>query len=255
MIKAKTKTLPLISVIITYYKKKLFIKKTLNSILKQSYRNFELILVYDDYDKNDLHFIQDLLNKFKKKKIIINKKNLGVAKSRNVALKKSQGQYIAFIDSDDIWKKNKLLKQYRFMNDNSYNFCFTSYSIVNENDNIIKNNIVSQDASYKKLFKSNVIGLNTVMISRDLLHLIKFPILKTQEDFALWLKLSRVGVKLKHLNTNLSYWRKTKNSLSSNTIQKFIDAFRVYNNYEKKNFFFSFYSVVVLSYNKILKFF
>ena len=68
MIKAKTKTLPLISVVITYYKKKLFIKKTLNSILKQSYRNFELILVYDDYDKNDLHFIQDLLNKFKKKK-------------------------------------------------------------------------------------------------------------------------------------------------------------------------------------------
>ena len=74
---------PLISVVITYFKKKKFIKKTLDSIFNQSYQNFELVFVFDDEDKKDLNFIKSLLKKFKRKKLIINKKNLGVANSRN----------------------------------------------------------------------------------------------------------------------------------------------------------------------------
>ena len=99
----KKKTL--ISIIITYYKKKTFLKKTIQSILNQSYKNYELIFVYDDEDKKDVKFINNTLRKIKRKQILINKKNLGVAKSRNIAIKKSKGSYLAFIDSDDIWKK------------------------------------------------------------------------------------------------------------------------------------------------------
>ena len=109
----KKKTL--ISIIITYYKKKTFLKKTIQSILNQSYKNYELIFVYDDEDKKDIKFINNILRKIKRKQILINKKNLGVAKSRNIAIKKSKGSYLAFIDSDDIWKKNKLLTQLNFM--------------------------------------------------------------------------------------------------------------------------------------------
>ena len=96
---------PLISVIITYYKKKSFIKKTLKSIFDQTYKNFEVIFVFDDEDTSDIEYIKLLLVKFKKKKIIINKKNLGVAKSRNLAIRHSKGIYLAFIDADDVWKK------------------------------------------------------------------------------------------------------------------------------------------------------
>ena len=88
----------LISIILPYYKKKIFIEKTINSVLSQTYRNYELILVYDDNDKKDLIFIKKLINKNSKIKIIVNTENLGVAKSRNLGVLKSSGDYICFID-------------------------------------------------------------------------------------------------------------------------------------------------------------
>ena len=243
---------PLVSIIITYYKKRIFLKRTLNSIFNQTYKNYELIFVYDDPDKKDLKFIKKELNKFKNKKIIINKKNLGVANSRNIALKFVKGSYLTFIDSDDIWKKNKITKQVKFMIKNTYDFSYTSYSIIDENNNITKHRIVDSDANYKNLSKSNFIGLNTVMINKRIFSLIKFPNLTTQEDFALWLKLCRKGIKLRHMSDNLSCWRKTSNSLSSNSFQKLKDAYILYNSCEKKNVVYSIYSILVLSYNKIL---
>ena len=243
---------PLISIIITYHKKKDFIKRTLKSIFCQTYKNFEIIFVFDEDDNKDVEYLKLLLIKFKKKKIIINKKNLGVAKSRNTAIKFSKGTYIAFIDSDDIWKKNKLKKQIQFMQKNKCNFSFTSYSIINEKNEILAKRNVFFDANYKILYNSNIVGLSTVMINKAIKPLISFPNLRTQEDFALWLKLCKKGVELKHLKNNLSFWRKTKKSLSSNILNKITDAFKLYYMYEKKNFIFSVYSVLVLSYNKLL---
>ena len=123
---------PLISIVITYYKKKKFIKKTINSILKQNYNKYEIIFIYDDDDKKDLQYLKDLLRPFKIKKLVINNKNLGVAKSRNLAIKYCNGQYIAFIDSDDLWKENKLHDQYKYMKKKSLLFSFTSYDVIDE---------------------------------------------------------------------------------------------------------------------------
>ena len=246
---------PLISVIITYYKKKSFIKKTLKSIFDQTYKNFEVIFVFDDEDTNDIEYIKLLLVKFKKKKIIINKKNLGVAKSRNLAIRHSKGIYLAFIDADDVWKKNKLSNQLNFMEKNSHYFSFTSYVVIDEKDKILKLKKVNFDATYNNLIKSNFIGLSTVMINKKMKVKLNFPILTTQEDFGLWLKLARKGFKLKHLNQTLSFWRDSKNSLSSSTLTKLKDAFKLYYIYEKKNLISSFFSVIILSYNRIIKYF
>lgn len=244
---------PLISIVITYYKKKKFIKKTINSILKQNYNKYEIIFIYDDDDKKDLQYLKDLLRPFKIKKLVINNKNLGVAKSRNLAIKYCNGQYIAFIDSDDLWKENKLHDQYKYMKKKSLLFSFTSYDVIDENDRIIKKRKVNLDAEYNKLSKSNFIGLSTVMINKKLISKIVFPNLKTQEDFGLWLKLIRSGIKLTHINKTLSFWRKTNDSLSSNIFDKFRDSFKLFYFYEKKNLINSFFSVLVLSYNKIVK--
>ena len=246
------KKLPLISIIISYYKKKKYIKKTLDSILNQSYKNYEVIFIYDDKDKSDLSFIKSLLKKFKKKKLIVNKTNLGVAKSRNKALKYSNGLYISFIDADDIWKTNKLYYQIHYMIKNNVDLSFTFYDIFQSNIKTKKVKKIFFKVDYTSLVKSNYIGLSTVMFSRKIISKIYFPILKTQEDYALWLKLLRKGVKFGYINKILTSWRKTKNSLSSNIFQKLLDAFKMYYIYEKKNFIFSIFSVLVLSYNKLI---
>ena len=247
------KNRPLVSVVITYYKKKNYIKKTLSSIFNQSYKNFELIFIYDDENIQDFKFIKKLLLKFKKKKIILNKKNIGVSKSRNKALKNCKGNYIALIDADDIWKKNKLDKQILFMEKNLAIFSFTSYNIIDDKDHIIKKRLVCSNPTYKNLLKKNVIGLSTVVFSRKILKHIKFPNLKTQEDFEVWLRLLRRGYNLSHIPSTLSSWRFTKDSLSSNNLQKIIDAFKLYYFFQKKNLILSVYSVLVLGYNKLFK--
>ena len=244
---------PLVSIIITYYKKKKFIKKTLQSILNQTYKNFELIFVYDDNDYTEVEYIKILLKKFKNKTIIVNKKNLGVAKSRNLGIKFSKGKYLAFIDSDDLWKKNKLLMQLGFMEKNNHYFTFTSYSVIDENNRVIKHRKVKFDANYSNLYRKNFIGLSTVIIKKHMILDINFPNLSTQEDFGLWLKLARRGHELKHMKNVLSSWRYTKNSLSSNVFNKLKNAFKLYHLYEKKNLISSFFSVLVLSFNKLVK--
>lgn len=91
------------------------------------------------------------------------------------------------------------------------------------------------------------------MIHRKILSLINFPYLKTQEDLGLWLKLLRTGIKFNHIKKSLSYWRQAKQSLSSNIVDKIFDAFKLYYIYENKNLINSIFSVIVLSYNKIIK--
>ena len=127
----------LISIILPYYKKKVFIEKTINSVLSQTYSNYELILVYDDNDKKDLIYIKKIINKNSKIKIIVNTKNLGVAKSRNIGVLKSSGDYICFIDADDLWEKNKLKIQLEFMKKNQCYISHTNYKIINDKGNII----------------------------------------------------------------------------------------------------------------------
>ena len=243
----------LVTVILTYYKKREYIKKTISSLLKQSYKNYELIFVYDDNDIEDLEFLKKLFSKFKKLKLIINKKNLGVAKSRNLAIKYSKGEYIAFLDSDDLWKKNKLKDQIEIMKKYNVDITCTSYSVIDEKNNLISIRELNKEITYNQISKKCDIGLSTVILKSSIMKKYKFPILKTQEDLGLWLNLLRDGYKFFPIKRSYSSWRKSKKSLSSNTYQKIKDAFKLFYYYENKNLIFSFYSVVILSLNKLSK--
>ena len=176
-----------------------------------------------------------------------------MARSRNLAIQNSIGEYLAFIDADDIWKKNKLSHQFKFMKKKGSVFSFSSYDVVNEKKKILRKNQVTKDPDYRILLNSNFIGLSTVMIHNKIYSKISFPHLNTQEDFALWLKLLRNGIKLNHIKKSLSLWRKTKNSLSSKTVNKIYDAFKLYYIYENKNLLSAIFSVIILSYNKLKK--
>ena len=244
----------LVSVIIPYYNKKKFINKTINSAINQTYKHIEILIVYDDENIDDLKFINEIKKKDKRIVVIQNKKKKGAGTSRNVGISKSNGKYIAFLDADDIWETNKLEKQIKFMDTNNLDISHTSYYVVDEKKNILGKRFAKNFFLLNELLKSCDIGLSTVIIKKDLINdEIKFPALKTKEDFVLWLQLLRNGKKIYALNEYLTFWTKSKHSLSSSTYQKILDGFRVYHKYMKFNFFKSLYFLFCLSINFILK--
>lgn len=235
-----------VSIIIPYYKKKLFFLDTLKSAINQTYKNFEIIIIYDDESQTDLEYLKKIIKFNKKIILLINKKNLGAGYSRNKGIKYSKGKYIAFLDADDLWDKKKLSIQINFMKNNKINFSHTSYKIVDEKNNLIGRQIVEKCISYDNLLRSCDIGLSTVVVKKDIIKNNNFPNLRTKEDYVFWLKLVKKN-KIYGFKKILSSWRRSKNSLSSSFFQKILDAFRVYYKYENLNFFISIFRVFVLS--------
>ena len=242
----------LISIIIPYYKKKKFIKKTLDSIKRQTYKKFEIIIIYDDENLEELYFLKSLCKNKKNIKILVNKKNYGAGYSRNLGIKKAKGKFIAFIDADDFWKSNKLSIQLKFMIKNKVNFTHTSYYVINKKK-IISTRFARNFFDYKALLSSCDIGLSTVMVKRDLLKNTLFPELKTKEDFVLWLRLLKKENKIIAINQPLSFWREVNNSLSSNILQKLLDGYQVYRLFMKMSILKSFYYLILLSSNSLKK--
>ena len=242
----------LVSIIIPYYKKKDDINTTINSILNQNFKNYEIIIVYDDENKEDLKLIQEIKQKDERIKLLINERNLGAGEARNTGIKIAKGKFIAFIDADDIWKPLKLSKQIDFMIKNNFSITHTSYNIVNDEKKIIGLR-QAKNLIFSNLLKSCDIGLSTVILEKKILNDNKFAKLNTKEDYVLWLNLSKDGHEFKALNESLTDWRLSKNSLSSSTLRKLIDGYKVYRIYLRQSVVKSVISLLVLSFNFLKK--
>ncbi len=243
-----------VSIIIPYYKKKKYIKKTIDSVKLQTYRNFEVIIVYDDEDHSDLIFINKIIKTDNRIRLIINKKSLGAGRSRNVGISKAKARFIAFLDADDLWKKNKIKLQLNYMIKNNLDFCHTSYEILGKKN--IKKKVMKAKTfkNYKQLLFSCDIGLSTVMMKKKIItNTCKFPSLKTKEDFVLWLLILKKNITIGSLDKNLTKWRKLDDSLSSSIFQKLKDGYSLYNNYMRYNFLKSFWYLLLLSINSLRK--
>lgn len=120
----------LVSVIIPFYKKHQFLKRAIESVLNQTYQKFEIIIIHDDPEDNNFELIEEIKKKDQRILISRNKKNIGAGLSRNVGIDMSSGKYIAFLDADDIWYKDKLSNQIKFMEKNNFEFSHTSYEII-----------------------------------------------------------------------------------------------------------------------------
>ena len=241
----------LISVIMPYRQKKEYVHKAIKSVMGQTYKKFELIIIFDDEKKDDLNFIKSITKNKKKIKIIINKKNIGAGAARNKGIKKAKGKYIAFIDSDDFWKPNKLEKQIEFIESNKYKFIFSSYLI--KNGNKLKIHYAKKKLNYNDLLKSCDIGLSTVMLEKSIVPNNVFPKLKTKEDYVAWLKICKKRITAHGQKDIFVIWNNTKNSLSKPLKIKLIDAFKVYYFYEKLSLITSLIYVFRLSLNYLIK--
>ncbi len=223
-------------------------------MLKQTFKKFEIIIIYDDDSKEDLNFVKKIKKLDKRIKLYINKRNLGAGPSRNFGISKSTGSYICFIDADDIWSKNKLKDQIRFMKENKILVSHTSYKIKNNDDRIIGYRKAKKIKNYKQLLRSCDIGLSTVIIKKNILkNNLKFAKLKTKEDYVLWLNLVKKGYTIHSLNKNLTTWTKVPDSLSSSVLQKLKDSFAVYYRYMHFGIISSIYKTFILSLNFLMK--
>tara|TARA_Y100001970_G_scaffold283574_1_gene399021 strand:+ start:21 stop:779 length:759 start_codon:yes stop_codon:yes gene_type:complete len=243
----------LVSVIIPYYKKKKYIWSSVKSVLNQTYKKFEIIIIYDDEEKKDLTLIKKIQKKDRRIKLIINEKNIGAGQSRNKGIKTSKGKYIAFIDSDDLWKKNKLKEQINVMEKKNIKISHTSYNLINDHNKIID----YRDANYlnfKNLLYSCDIGLSTVILRKNIIKKnIEFGKTKTKEDYILWLKITKKNINFYPIKKYLTQWRKLDDSLSSSVIQKITDGFQVYYKYMKFSVFKSLFYLLLLSINYLRK--
>ena len=140
------------------------------------------------------------------------------------------------------------------MKENNFKISHTSYFITNETGSVIGRR-EAKNLNFSQLIKSCNIGLSTVIINKSIIkkYNLKFPDLNTKEDYVLWLRISKKKIPITAINQKLSYWRKSKNSLSSNSIRKLIDGYYVYRKHMKYNFLKSLYSLLVLSINFLKK--
>ena len=242
----------LVSVIIPYFKKREFISRCINSVLKQTYKNFEIIIINDECSNDSKLILKEVANRDSRIRVVNNVFNLGPGLSRNIGIKKSKGQFLAFIDSDDEWDNNKLKSQLYFMKKKGILFSHTSYSIINNQDKLIGKFCVKNIIKYENLIDSCDIGLSTVMVSSKIKKDMNFCNLKTKEDYVLWLRLSKKYT-IYGINKFYTKWRNLDCSDSSSIYRRFVDAFRVYYFFEKFSFIKSIFLVLNLSLFSIKK--
>ena len=244
----------LVSIITPVYNTEKFIEETIQCVENQIYTNWEWFLVDDCSTDKSVEIIEKYLKKDKRIKLIKLVENSGAAIARNTGIEKSTGKYIAFLDSDDIWKKEKLEKQIKFIEKNNYEFTYTDYSFSDENGNEIGNVVkVPKNLNYKQALKNTTIFTSTVIFDVEKLgkDLIKMPNVVRGQDTATWWKVLKTGKIAYGLNENLSLYRRSSNTLSSNKIKALKRTWNLYRNVEKLNFFASLYNFCWYCFNAL----
>ena len=181
---------PLVSVVVPTHNDSKYIKVAMSSIINQTYDNLEIVVV-DDFSTDDTVKIIESFND-KRIKIIRNDSNRGAAYSRNVGIKNSTGDYVSFMDGDDVWSLNKTEQQVSFMLDKGYVFTSCLYSFMAEDGSSLAKYMSSpKKVTHKKFLKTDYIGCITTMYKREICPHLEIPDnIYKRNDYALWIKLS-----------------------------------------------------------------
>jgi teichuronic acid biosynthesis glycosyltransferase TuaG len=239
-----------IDIVLPNYNSSKFLKQTLKSILAQTYKNWRLIIIDDCSDYKTIDILKNY-TKDKRVKIFWQKKNRGAGFCRNFAIKKSKSPYIAFIDSDDIWKKNKLENQINFMTKNNYLFTYTYYETFGERKKFISPPLKFNFSSF---IHNTSIATSTMMIKRSEIKNIKFTNTKICEDYFFKCKLLKKVNNAFCLNKFLTKYRIRKNSLQSNILRNFFWIWKINKNFNKLNLLENFFSLLYISINSLKKY-
>ncbi len=207
----------MVSIITPAYNCEAYIEETIKTVLDQTYTDWEHIIVDDASTDSTADLISRYADADARIRLIRLTENKGVANARNVALDLAQGDYIAFLDSDDKWKPGKLERHLKFMRRRQVNFSYTPYDVIDAKGTYIKEIVPKRkEVSYRQLLQTNVMACCTIIVKRELLLGERMPSIG-HEDYAMWLNVLRhTGEKAVCFPENLSVYRKLSDSVSAN---------------------------------------
>lgn len=243
----------LVSIIMPMFNASSFAKQAIYSVQSQSYKNWELIIVDDCSTDDSIAVLEKELSDHRIF-LIKNKKNLGIANSRNIAISAAQGRYIAFLDSDDIWLPTKLERQLAFMKKTKFPICFSSYYTINKNNIKTGLRLIPDRSSYESLLTAHHIGTLTAIYDTEFYGKQYFLEIH-HEDYEMWLRLfKKLPSPIFGIKEPLAEYRVHNGSKSSNKFKTIMWRWRIYREFEKLNISKSFYYLIKSYIHILLRF-
>ena len=244
-----------VEIVMPNYNSAPYLEETINSIIKQTFKDWKLTIV----DANSNIETQKILNKYSTHEninIVWLKKNKRAGFCRNLAIRNSKSDYIAFIDSDDLWEKDKLSKQLNFMLKNKYDFTYTNYQPFKseQKENKLSEIIPEKFFTFKKFVTNTSIATSTMIVKRSIIDNIKFSNTKICEDYFFKCQILKKVHYAYCLSKNLMKYRIRKGSLQSNKIRNLYWIWYINKNYNKMILFKNFWSIFCISINSIKKY-
>ena len=243
----------LVSIIMPSFNSANFISESIISIQQQTYTNWELIITDDCSTDNTLEIIQKYREKDDRIKIFKLTKNSGAGLARNNSIKFSNGKYIAFCDSDDQWKRNKIHIQLDFMIKHNLSFTYSSYDVIDESGNFKSIVNAPNNISYSKMLNNNYVGCLTAIYNKDLLGVLYLNEIRKRQDWALWLFIMKKIKKTQGISESLAIYRDRSNSISSNKLKLLKYNYKIYNKVLSYNHLVSLILVINFLFHYALK--
>lgn len=226
---SKTDKDTLISIVMPAFNSEKYIEVAITSVINQSYPTWELIVIDDCSKDNTVQVIRELSKKDERIRFIINGENLGVSATRNKGISLANGNWIAFLDSDDMWEESKLQKQMTLVEETGAEFLFTGSSFINEAGEYYKGVFdVPKKVTFKTLRMHNVISCSSVLIMKKFFEDIKMERDDMHEDYAVWLKVLKTGVCAYGINEPLLIYRISRTSKSGNKLKTIQMTYKVF---------------------------
>ena len=244
----------LVSIIMPAYNSEKFIRDGIESVLSQSYKNWELLIVNDCSQDNTARIVNEYSVTDNRIKLFHNEKNSGPAITRNNAINRAKGRFIAFLDSDDIWLPEKLTTQIGLMLKEGYSFTYTDYHRISE-DGLVEGIRISvpKQLNYFQLLRNTAITTSTVILDIDAVG--KIQMKETYyDDFTCWLELMKRGIVAQSISEDLLKYRVASSSVSRNKINSAIQVWNTYRSIEGLGFLTSIWCFTGYALNALQKY-
>lgn len=244
-----------VSVITPVYNAEKYLGKTLDSVLNQTYKDIEIVLVDDCSKDGSAELIAEYKKKYPQILYFLQPENMGAGAARNKCLELATGQYVAFLDSDDLWKPEKVARQIKLMKDRKSPFSYTAIEMIDEEGKQIKpKRKLRTSCDYKYLLHNTIIATSSVVIDREILGDFKMPLRRGGQDYATWLMLLRKGAVAQGIDEALVQYRVGSNSLSSNKFKSIKQVWEIQTQDEKINEVVAAFHVVCFAINALKKY-
>jgi glycosyltransferase involved in cell wall biosynthesis len=219
----------MVSIITPAYNVEHFISETIQSVINQTVTNWEMIIVDDGSSDNTRIIIQDFTAIDNRIKLLKHSQNLGTGIARNTGIKFATGNFIAFLDADDVWKPHKLETQLTFMKAHKIPISYSSYELIDEQSNALNKMILALPRiTYNKQLKCNYIGNLTGLYNADVLGKLYLPEIAKRQDWVMWLNAIKKGGEARGIKEPLAKYRIRKNAISSNKVGLLKHNYNVY---------------------------